>query len=96
MSNVIQFLEAVGKDATLGRLSTPEYLEAVSRLTVDHALRDALARKDAVALKRLLGTSDTLMMMLFRKEEDAPQEDERKDDDGPGDEKSLLGLARAG
>lgn len=96
MSNVIQFLEAVGKDAALGRLATPEYLDAVSRLEVDHELRDALARKDTVALKRLLGASDTLMMLLFRKEEDAPQEEERKDDDSPGDTKSSLGMAQVG
>ena len=78
------------------RTISEQYLDAVSRLEVDHELRDALARKDAVALKRLLGASDTLMMLLFRKEEDAPQEDERKDDDSPGDTKSSLGMAQVG
>lgn len=88
MSNVISFLEALGQDARLDRLSAPEYVEAVARLDVDGELRDALARKDIVTLKQLLGASDTLMMLLFRKEEEAPQEDERKDDEPPGGEES--------
>lgn len=96
MSNVIQFLEAMGKDAALARLSAPEYAEAIAKLEIDHELRDALARRDVSAVKRLLGTSDTLMMLLFRKEEDAPQEEERENEDKPDNESSQLRSAGNG
>ena len=36
MSNVIQFLETMGRDAAFSRLSTPEYAESVARLELDH------------------------------------------------------------
>lgn len=91
MSNVIQFLETMGRDAAFSRLSTPEYAESVARLELDHELRDALARKDVSALKRLLGLSDTLMMLLFREGEDAPQQDDHQQDgDTPEQENSRL------
>lgn len=87
MSKIIRFLETMGRT----RLSAADYAAAVATLDVDAAQRDALLRRDAVALNDLLGGRATqMMMMLFpveqpRKQDDEPADDDRKDRDEPAE-----------
>jgi hypothetical protein len=77
MSNVIPFLEAMGRNATMSRMSIADYQAAVATLDVDETLRAILLRRDAAALGRALCARETLLCMIFapEKEEPAPQED---------------------
>ncbi|MEO7252031.1 MAG: hypothetical protein ABIW30_05415 [Arenimonas sp.] len=81
MSNVIQFLEKLGRG--VGGESAEVYCAAVEQLGVDEALRDALLRKDQAALNALLGARHNVMMALVpaEPERDEPERDEPRDDD---------------
>ena len=80
MSNVIQFLEALGRDSALGSGSPVAYANAVRELDIDDALRAALLNKDQDALNRLLGARHNVMLVLV------PAEDEPGKDDRPGED----------
>jgi hypothetical protein len=85
MSNVIDFLESLGRDAAL----TPEaYARAVQGLDIDAELRDALLRKDRAALDRLLGARHNVMIALV------PAEDDEDKDDGEGQDDDEVRRAR--
>ena len=77
MSNVIRFLETLGREPA----ATPEaYAHAVQALDVDPEIRDALLRRDRAALDRLLGARHNVMIVLVPAEDDEPK-DEPGDDD---------------
>jgi len=86
MSKVIQFLEALGRDATIAR-SDQMYAAAVANLGLEPAVRDALMRKDAQALNGLLGGRTNVLILLAPAEEEqrpegeepAPQEEPVKE-----------------
>jgi hypothetical protein len=78
LSNVIDFLEALGRDAA----PTPEaYARAVQGLEVDPEIREALLRRDRAALDRLLGARHNVMIALVPAEDDDDKKDDEKDDD---------------
>jgi hypothetical protein len=78
MSNVIRFLEALGRDAA----ATPQaYATAVQALDVDPEIRDALLRRDRAALDRLLGARHNVMIVLVPAEDDEPAEQPGDDDE---------------
>jgi hypothetical protein len=78
MSNVIRFLETLGREPA----ATPEaYARAVQALDVDPQVRDALLRRDRAALDALLGARHNVMIILVPAEDDEPAEEEPKDDD---------------
>ena len=78
MSNVIRFLEALGRDAA----ATPQaYADAVQALDVDPEIRDALLRRDRAALDRLLGARHNVMIVLVPAEDDEPAEQPGDDDE---------------
>ena len=52
MSNVISFLESMGKDAGLARLSGDDYAAAVTSLGLDDAPTQALLARDAQAFAK--------------------------------------------
>jgi len=76
MSNVIQFLEMLGKQADFGRGSATDYADAVARLEIDPALREALLRKDATAVSALLGGRTNVLILLAPAEEEQPEGEE--------------------
>ena len=78
MSNVIRFLETLGREPA----ATPEaYARAVQALDVAPEIRDALLGKDRAALDALLGARHNVMIILVPAEDDEPAEEEPKDDD---------------
>jgi hypothetical protein len=90
MSNVIQFLEALGRESAPAA-SPQAYADAVAALDVDADLRDALLRRDHDALNRLLGARHNVMMILV------PAEDEPTPDKAPDKqpENPKIGMVRA-
>lgn len=78
MSNVIRFLETLGRDA----VPSPEaYARAVQALDVDADVREALLRRDRVALDRLLGARNNVMIILVPAEDDEPKPEPTDDDE---------------
>ena len=51
--SIVQFLETLG--ASPNNLSAAKYVNAVDALGLDEAARDALLRRDAEGINRLLG-----------------------------------------
>jgi len=84
MSNVIQFLESMGKDASLGNMSPEEYAAAVKALPIDDVAQHALLNRDANTLSDSIGAYKKMMMILVPAEDDGG---EGKDDDKDGDKK---------
>jgi hypothetical protein len=81
MSNVIQFLESMGKDAMLGKLSLEDFSVAVKALDVDDAAKHALLNRDQNALNDSIGSYKKMMMLLLPAEDDDQGEEKKKDDD---------------
>ena len=90
MSNVIQFLESMGKDAALGNMSPEEYAAAVKALDVDDVAQHALLNRDQGALNSSVGHYKNMMMILFPAEDDDQGEDKGKDDDQKKEEEISL------
>ncbi len=83
MSNVIDFLERLGKDARLRHASDTEVAEALKLAGIEPAVLAALVSKDQGALERLLG-ADTNVCCLVNapdEEEEETEEDEEEDDE---------------
>lgn len=55
MSNAIQFLEAMGSNAAMSRLSAGDYAAVIAGLDADGSQQRALLERDPIALNGLLG-----------------------------------------
>ena len=82
MSNVVQFLEALSLDPS--RLTEADYAEAVAAADFEPSTREALLKRDPMALNRLLGGRATVLAFIFPAEEE--QEGEGKDGDPQPDD----------
>ena len=94
MSKIIQFLESMGRDASIRRMSVEDYSAAVAVLDVDQAQREALLQRDHTALNDLLGGRSTQMMMSLFPVEEPKRQDDEKDDDGEGEDKPSESIRR--
>ena len=66
MSNVIRFLEAVGSKP----LSVEDYAASVANLDAPPEERQALARRDPIALNGLLGGRDKVMFAILAEDDE--------------------------
>lgn len=78
MSDAIRFLESMGSDSTMSRLSPGEYAATVASLDVNPLQQRALIDRDHAALNDLLGGREKLLCSVF-----APDDEEEKEDDVP-------------
>ncbi len=80
MSNVIQFLETMGSNAAMGRMSTADYLAAVAALDADQSSRRALLARDSGDLVQALNARPFMMCMVVAPDEgNEPQESPAQD-----------------
>lgn len=88
MSNVIRFLEALGSNPALTRLSVADYEAVVASLDADAAQQQALLDRNHSALNDLLGGRAERMMLMQWAPEEQPfrKDDDQPDDDQPGEE----------
>lgn len=84
MSNVIQFLETLGSNPAVARLSAAQYAVTVEALDVDGVQRQALLDRDHAALNDLLGGREKMVCMIWPADEPG-----KSDDDQPGDEQPV-------
>lgn len=83
MSEVISFLESLGRD--VDGLSAGEFAARVASLEVGEELRDALLARDEQAISALLGGRSNVYCLLVPAEDDDKQDDD-KDSDEPDKE----------
>lgn len=85
MSNLISFLETLGRDA--GLPSTGEaYATAVDALEVDDQAKATLLAKDASALNDLLGGRPKMICMLFPADGDEKKDGGDEDGEAPAED----------
>ena len=77
MSNVIQFLEAMGRNPAL---SAAEYAATVAALDANDEQRQALLDRDHAALNQLLDGRAKMICMITTPDERAPNEAPDQDD----------------
>lgn len=82
MPNVIDFLERMGRDASLRYAPSDAVERALTRAEIDPALRVAVLGDDPSRLEALLGAVPNVCSIIRpAKEEDDEDEDEDADDD---------------
>jgi len=98
MSNVIDFLERLGKDAHLRRASDPELEQALIRAQIDPAVREAILLRDQRRLESLLGANANVCCVVYApmQEEGDEAEDEKRRDDGEDHEEEQAVRRSAG
>lgn len=88
MSNVVQFLEELGRNPQ--SFSAKDFAETVASAALEPAVQKALLDRDADALNQLLGGRLTVMCMIVPAENDEPQRDDEQEDEAeePDDQAS--------
>ncbi|PKM09613.1 MAG: hypothetical protein CVV17_00310 [Gammaproteobacteria bacterium HGW-Gammaproteobacteria-7] len=81
----MQFLEALGRDASLSRMSPAEFAAAVDGLDADASVRQALQDRDAARLGDVMGGREKMWCILVTPDE-APEQEQQDDGDGDGEE----------
>ena len=77
MSDVIEFLERLGRDAHLRHASGAEVGQALSLTQIDPALQAAILNEDQQQLEALLGADTNVCCIIYVPEdEDGPPEEE--------------------
>jgi hypothetical protein len=77
----MQFLEALGRDAALSRMSPAEFAAAVDGLDADDSVRQALLERDATRLGDLLGGRQKMWCVLMTPDESPEQEQQEDGED---------------
>lgn len=86
MSQAIQFLEALGSNPALVRLSAAEYAATVAALDVDQVQRQALLDRDHEALNGLLGGREKMLCLILNPGEEPVRKDDDQPDESPLEE----------
>lgn len=88
MSNVIRFLESMGADAAMARMTAADYEAAIAMLEVDDSCRQALQLRDHSKLNGLLNGRPIMFCAIAAPEEKPEQEDGvPAEEEGGGEEK---------
>lgn len=81
MSNAIRFLETLGQDPALSRLSPQQLQAMIDTLDIDEAQRDALLAGDASVLNQLVGGREKMGKLVWEPGREAPAEGDEPDSD---------------
>jgi hypothetical protein len=80
MSNMVRFLETLGSNPALTKLSAAEFEAMVANLDVDDAQRQALVARDGAALNDMLGGRERMLCVIW------PADEPVRENDQPGDD----------
>ena len=89
MSNVIQFLEAMGSQ----QVSASEYAATIAALDLETPQREALLNRDHAALNDLLGGRAKMFFGILAPDEEPAREDEAPVEDQPDEPKESVRLS---
>ncbi len=87
MSNVIQFLESMGGNAVMARMTTADYEAAIAMLDADDESREALRFRDHSKLNELLNGRQKMMFAVAAPEERPAEEEGPIEGDGDDEKK---------
>jgi hypothetical protein len=87
MSNVIAFLESIGRDPAL-KPGEEAFTAAVQASGLDDQAQAALLARDGGTLSELLGGRTKMLCSLFPADEDDKRDEEQPDEDDQPDDKS--------
>ena len=90
MTDAIEFLEQLGRNARLRHAPAAELERALATTTIDPELRSALLADDALRLGELLGAQPNICC-LIEKPDQEEDEDEEEEEDEEDDEAVRLG-----
>ena len=79
MSNMVGFLETLGSNPALTKLSAAEFEALVATLDVGDAQRQALIARDDSALNDLLGGRERMLCVIW------PADEPMRENDQPGE-----------
>jgi hypothetical protein len=89
MTDAIDFLEQLGRNARLRHAPISELERALAASGVDANVRCALLTDDTVRLGELLGAEPTICCLIVKPDPAQPDEDEEEEDDD--EEEQALG-----
>lgn len=87
MSNVIQFLESMGGNAVMARMTSADYEAAIAMLDADDEARKALMFRDHSKLNELLNGRQKMMFAVAAPEERPAEEEGPSEGDGDDEKK---------
>ncbi len=90
MSNLIDFLERIGRDPQLRHAGDDVVDEALETAGIDAAVRIAIVSKDQRELERLLGVDTNVCCLVHSPDDEEEEEEEEESDEEHEDEKSQL------
>lgn len=90
MTDAIDFLEQLGRNARLRHASNPELEQALAASGIDTNVRSALLTGDAVRLGELLGAQPNICCLIVKPDPAQPDEDEEEEDDSEDEEEKAF------
>ena len=78
MSNVIDFLERFGQDASLRHATGEAVEEALQSAGIDPGVCAAILNKDQGALEALLGANTNVCCLVHKEDEEEEEEDDEE------------------
>jgi hypothetical protein len=88
MSNVIQFLESMGANAAMARMSFAEYQTSVALLDADDMSRQALSLRSPSNLNDALEGRRQMMCVVFSPDEnERPSSPDQESEENPDEDK---------
>jgi hypothetical protein len=86
MSNVIEFLERMGRDAALRDSTSGELEQALLRADVAAPARAAILNSNWKSLESLLGAQANVCCAIHLPDDDEDEDEEGEEDEHPGKE----------
>ena len=81
MTDAIDFLEQLGRNAHLRHAPIPELERALAASGLDTSVRSALLSADAVSLGALLGAQPNICCLIVKPDPAQPDDEEEEEDD---------------
>ena len=89
MTDVIEFLDQLGRNARLRHAAPGELEQAIAAAGIEPGLRSALLADDALRLGELLGAQPNVCCLIVKPDPAQPDEEE-EDEDEKEDDKSFV------
>jgi hypothetical protein len=86
MSNVIQFLESMGANTAMARMSSIEYQAAIDGLNTDADSAQALNLRDHVALREILDVRPQMLCMVMAPDDESETKDRPDEQEAPAED----------
>jgi hypothetical protein len=90
MTDAIDFLEQLGRNARLRHAPLTELDRALAESGIDTSVRSALLTGDAVRLGELLGAQPNICCLIVKPDPAQPDEEEEEDEDEDQEEEQAF------